>query len=122
MPFAVGQTLEVTIEKLSMGGDGIARARSGDAVGSPEFVLFVPYSALGDRLEVRITERKKTFARAEILRVLNEGKERTSPRCPFYYSPARPNACGGCNFQHLSYGAQVLQKVSSLRESLQRIA
>src|SRR2546430_1237163 len=114
MKIEVGQKLKVRIEKLSLGGDGIARVPSDE--GQP-FVVFVPYSAPGDELEIQITDKRKTFAKAQLLRILNQNPNRISPPCPYYFSENSKLACGGCDFQHLSYPTQLQQKILSLKET-----
>jgi 23S rRNA (uracil1939-C5)-methyltransferase len=109
LPFQLGELLEVEIEKLSFGGNGIARTESG-------VVVFVPYSAPGDRLQVKITELKKRHAEAEIVRILRASPERAVPPCPVF------GVCGGCNWQHLSYSTQTGHKEKIVREFLQKFA
>lgn len=77
--------------------------------------LFVPFSAPGDRLRVRIVERRRRFARAEIGEILEAGPGRITPRCAFF------GRCGGCEWQHLDYRVQVQAKREILREALVRI-
>ncbi len=121
MEIETGRKLKVTVEKLSLGGDGLARLDG--------LVLFIPYAAPGDDLEIEVTEKKKTFARARILQVLKPGPERVLPACHHYFFPSDgfykkgsgPEPCGGCDFQHLNYKAQMAAKTESLRETLLKI-
>ncbi len=99
--------IEVEIEKLVAGGDGIARYR-----GVP---LFVPRSAPGDRARVRVVERHSHYGRAEIVELLSPGEGRREPPCPFF---AR---CGGCDLQHLEDDLQFELKVAAARETLTRL-
>lgn len=99
--------VEVEIEKLVAGGDGIARYQ-----GVP---LFVPRSAPGDRVRARVVERHAHYGRAEILEILSPGSGRREPPCRFF---AR---CGGCDLQHLEDGLQLELKVAAARETLERI-
>lgn len=73
-------------------------------------VIFVPFSAPGDRLLVRPVKEKKTFVRAEIVRILRPGDARVTPPCPHF------GRCGGCHWQHLEYAAQVEAKRLILEE------
>ena len=98
----------MSIRSLAAGGDGVARLPDGLA-------LFVPLSAPGDRVRVRIVERRRRFARGEISEVLEEGPKRCAPRCAVF------GRCGGCSWQHLEYSAQVGAKQEILREALVRI-
>jgi 23S rRNA (uracil1939-C5)-methyltransferase len=96
------KSFEVTIEKLVHGGAGFARYQGK--------VAFVPFSAPGDRLIVRIEEEKKTFVRTSIARILEPGKTRTTPPCAHF------EKCGGCHWQHLQYSIQVEAKRQMLEE------
>ena len=100
--------LEVTIESLAGGGEGVGHDASGR-------VVFVPFAAAGDRLRVRVVEEQARFARGEIDAVLERGADRVAPRCPVFGS------CGGCAWQHVGYPAQVAAKRSILRDALERI-
>jgi 23S rRNA (uracil1939-C5)-methyltransferase len=103
----LGTTHEVTIEKLVYGGDGLAR------LGTQ--AVFVPLSAPGDRLRVRIVETGRNFARAVIEEVLEAARARRTPPCPHF------GVCGGCHLQHLNYPAQLQAKAEFVRESLRRL-
>jgi 23S rRNA (uracil1939-C5)-methyltransferase len=98
------ETLEVEIEKLSFGGDGIARKDG--------LVYFVPLSAPGDILKVQTTEKKKNFARAEIIEILKPGPSRIAAPCPYF------GRCGGCAWQHITYEEQLRQKQLIIQEQL----
>jgi len=98
---------EVEIEKLVAGGDGLGRID-----GIP---LFVSRSAPGDRLRVRIVERRPDYGRAEIVEVLAPGPGRREPPCPYFVR------CGGCDLQHLEDGLQVRLKAAATLETLARL-
>jgi len=93
---------EVVIEKLVFGGEGLGRHEGK--------VVFVPFTAPGDRAEVRAIERKKNFIRAEAVRILQPGPGRREPSCPHFLR------CGGCQWQHMDYQLQVDTKRSILQE------
>lgn len=103
-----GETIEVTIEKVIFGGDGLARISQG-------FVVFVPFAAEGDRVRVRVIERKAHHARAEIVEILQPGKGRENPPCPYY------GQCGGCQYQHLTYAEECRLKENQVREAFARV-
>jgi 23S rRNA (uracil1939-C5)-methyltransferase len=103
----VGDELELTIEKLVAGGDGIGRAE-----GLP---VFVSRSAPGDHLKIRVSQRKTDYARGEVVAVLRPGPDRREPPCPYF------ERCGGCDLQHLEDEAQVRHKVAATRETLERL-
>ena len=102
------EELELTIEKLVAGGDGLGRFE-----GIP---IFVPRSAPGDRVRVRLFERKPDYGRAEILEILVAGPGRREPPCRYF---AR---CGGCDLQHLEEGVQTRLKAAALLETVRRIS
>jgi 23S rRNA (uracil1939-C5)-methyltransferase len=104
---SVGDTIDLTTERLAFGGDAIAR-HDGLAV-------FVRYAAPGERLRVRITERKKNFARGVIDRILEPSPSRREPLCQYF------GDCGGCQLQHISYDAQLESKIGFVRDALERI-
>lgn len=101
-------SVEVTIERIAAGGDGIARA---DGV-----VVFVPRTAPGDRAVVTLDVRKR-FARGTVERLLAESGERVAPLCHHY----RVDNCGGCQLQHMRYDAQLEAKRGIIRDALTRI-
>lgn len=101
------EEVEVTVDQLVAGGDGLGRFE-----GIP---LFIPRSAPGDRLRVRLVERKPGYGRAEIVEILEPGPGRRTPPCPFFED------CGGCDLQHLEDERQVLLKAEAARETLQRL-
>jgi len=103
-----GALANVVIEKVIFGGDGLSRSSQG-------FVIFVPFSAEGDRLRVRITERKTNHARAEIEEVLSPGPAREEAPCPYY------GRCGGCQYQHLAYAEECRLKENQVREAFARV-
>jgi len=105
--FKVGELLDVKIEKIVPNGFGLAFAEN--------LTVFVPLSAGGDKLRVRINQLKGKTAFAEIVEILAPSTERTEPRCPYF------GRCGGCDFQQLKYEAQLAAKVGIVRDCLTRI-
>jgi 23S rRNA (uracil1939-C5)-methyltransferase len=100
--------LDVTIDKVVFGGDGLARTPHG-------FIVFVPFCAAGERLRVRVTERKANHARSEIVEVLTPSMERVAAPCPYY------GRCGGCQYQHLNYREECRIKEQQVYEALTRV-
>jgi len=92
LKLAPGDEIELSIERLAAGGDGVGH--------SDGLAVFVARAAPGDRLRVRVSESQPRFARAEIAAVLVPGPARREPPCPYY---AR---CGGCSWLHLDEVAQ----------------
>jgi 23S rRNA (uracil1939-C5)-methyltransferase len=99
--------VELKIEKLVAGGDGLGRYE--------RLPVFVPRSAPGDRLRVRIVDRRTQYARGEIVEILEPGPGRREPPCKHF------SDCGGCDLQHLEDELQVELKVAAARETLLRI-
>ncbi len=113
---SAGETLTVKIHAMAPAGDGVARAEGSGRV------VFVPNAAPGDRLEVEVFETKSNFARARIVKVLASGPDRIDPPCPHHAAPSRPGpACGGCDWQHLAYEAQLREKRRVVVDCVQRI-
>ena len=86
------------------GGSGLMRHQG--------CVIFVPFSAPGDEVSLKITQEKKNFKIAQIEKILHPSPDRVSPPCPHFES------CGGCQLQHLSYEAQLKAKRSFVAEAL----
>jgi 23S rRNA (uracil1939-C5)-methyltransferase len=102
----------VEIERIAEGGEGVGRIVGGPDAG---LVCFVPYVAVGERVRVRVVSRKKRFARAELVEVERASPERVVVRCRHF------GECGGCDFQHLSYEAQIRVKLEGVRAALCRL-
>ena len=101
-------TLELRIESLAAGGDGVAHDSQGR-------VLFVPLTAPGDLVRVRVLVSRKRFARGEVLEILERGPGRIEPGCSAFA------VCGGCAWQHVSYPDQVSAKARIVADALERI-
>src|SRR5277367_3567289 len=99
--------MEITIEKLIYGGDGLAH-HDGSTV-------FVPFVIPAERVSAEPVEQKKKFIRARVDRLIEPSPERTAAPCPHF------GVCGGCNYQHIPYEAQLRYKTDILRETLRRI-
>jgi 23S rRNA (uracil1939-C5)-methyltransferase len=95
-------TFQLKIEKLVYGGWGMGRHEGK--------VVFVPFTAPGDRVEVKARVEKKTYIMASLIRVTEPGPGRRQPPCPHFGS------CGGCQWQHLEYARQIDAKRELLEE------
>jgi 23S rRNA (uracil1939-C5)-methyltransferase len=102
-----GDTLELSIEDLAFGGEGVGRADG--------YVVFVRGGLPGDRLRVRLSEARGRFGRATIEEVLVASPDRVAPPCPYF------GQCGGCRLQHLAYPAQLAFKEKQVRDCLTRL-
>ncbi len=107
MSLARGDTVELVVDSLASGGDGIARL-GGQAI-------FVPLSAPGDRVRAEIVQVRPRYARARIVEVLEPGPGRREPSCMYFGS------CGGCRWLHLDPAAQQKARLEIAREALRRI-
>jgi 23S rRNA (uracil1939-C5)-methyltransferase len=101
------EELEVRIEKLVAGGEGLARFE-----GVP---IFVARSAPGDLLRVRINERRTDYGRAEIVEILEPGPARRPDPYP------ELSSTGICDLQHIRDEVQPQLKAAAVRETLERI-
>ena len=104
---AVGSRLTVAIHDIAFGGEGVARV--------DDFVIFVPFVLVGEEVEVEITEVKKKFARARLLKVLKGSPDRVPAPCRYF------GECGGCQYQHIDYPAQLRLKHKQVVDLFQRV-
>jgi 23S rRNA (uracil1939-C5)-methyltransferase len=105
-PLQVGQCITVTIQGMGSHGEGICQWKGNE--------IFVPKSAPGDQVEVRILEKKKGRFRASIERLIEGGSSRITPRCRHF------EECGGCDFQHISYQDQWAWKMRMTKHWIRR--
>ncbi len=107
MSISVGDKLSVRVSDVAFGGEGVARL--------DDFVIFVPFVAPDETVEVEITEVKKRFARGRLLTVTEPSPERVTPPCRYF------GDCGGCQYQHLDYATQLRLKHKQVADTFQRI-
>jgi 23S rRNA (uracil1939-C5)-methyltransferase len=98
--------IEVEIEKLVYGGQGLARLDGR--------VLLVPFVLPGETARVKVETEKRNLLTARLKEVVTPASSRTEPVCPFFLR------CGGCQYQHALYEEQLAQKQAILREALRR--
>jgi 23S rRNA (uracil1939-C5)-methyltransferase len=106
-PVARDQELELTIDRLAYGGNGVARLNG--------FVVFVRRGLPGDTVRARVTKVQRRHAEALATEVLRPSSLRVDAPCQHY------PACGGCRFQDLAYDAQVAAKHEQVADALRRI-
>ena len=99
--------LAIKIESIAFGGEGVGRIDN--------FVVFVPFAAPGDELEIEITQLKKKFVRGKILKIIKPSSTRVNPLCRYYEN------CGGCCYQHLKYEHQLKIKKKQVEEAFWKI-
>ncbi|HNX68313.1 MAG TPA: RsmD family RNA methyltransferase [Candidatus Omnitrophota bacterium] len=98
--------LEIKIEKLVFGGDGLGFV-DGKA-------CFVAGAVPGEKVLARVSNDKPNYCKASLLRVLEPAPERIIPPCPYV------ERCGGCQYQHLPYAEELRWKENQVRESFQQ--
>ena len=106
-PVALDQELELRIDSLAYGGNGVARLNG--------FVVFVRRGLPGDTVRARVTKVKRSHAEAIAVEVLEPGADRVEAPCVHY------PACGGCRFQDLAYERQLEAKAGQVADALARI-
>jgi 23S rRNA (uracil1939-C5)-methyltransferase len=106
-PVARDQELELTVDRLAYGGNGVARLNG--------FVVFVRRGLPGDTVRARVTKVQRRHAEALVTEVLEPSPLRVDAPCAHF------PACGGCRFQDLSYAAQAESKQSQVEDALRRI-
>ncbi len=111
LAYAVGQTVEVTVNDVAQGGWCVARPE-----GLP--VIFVRHALPGERVIAAVTEVTSRFARADATEILEPSADRVEPPCP----SAHPGGCGGCDWQHASLPAQRALKAAVIAQQLRRVA
>ncbi len=103
------ETLNLKLTSMTQGGEALGRDASGR-------VVFVPYTIAGEEVTIEIIEAKKDFARARLVEIITPSPVRVTPRCPHF------GQCGGCQWQHIAYDAQLKFKTEIVREQFARIA
>src|SRR5579859_7422861 len=96
IPVRHGDQIEIEIASLAFGGDSVGRFQ--------DFAVFVRGGLPGERVRVKITQVKDHYASAEIISILRPSPDRITPTCDIF------EECGGCQWQHFSYSAQLKTK------------
>jgi tRNA/tmRNA/rRNA uracil-C5-methylase (TrmA/RlmC/RlmD family) len=104
----IGEIIRVEIEKVAHGGHFIARYEGA--------VIFVRHAIPGEIVEIEITGLEKSFARADVVAVIEASPNRVVPPCKYSQS------CGGCDFQHIDLVRQRQLKSDVISEQFARIA
>ena len=107
--YEVGQKLEIEIEKIVFGGEGLGRVDG--------FAVFVPMSVPGDKLEIDIISVKKSYARGLITRIIEPSKDRIEDLSKVSFEDF-----DGCDFGMLKYEKQLEYKDKMLEEVLTKIS
>src|ERR1051326_141632 len=106
-PVTEGETLNLQIEKLTYGGEGLGRLNS--------FAIFVPRAVPGDEVQVKVKSVKKRYARAFPISWLKKSNDRIEPKCNYF------DRCGGCHLQMLTDEKVREIKLEQLHETFTRL-
>ena len=101
--------LKLNINSISSEGSGVAKTEDG-------ITVFVPNSAVGDELNVRIVKVQKTYAFGRVEEILTPSPDRINPTCIV------GEKCGGCVYCHISYEAELKAKEQRVKDAIERIA
>jgi len=102
-----GAVVRLEVTGAAFEGKAVARLEG--------FVVFVEGAVPGDIVNARIVRKKKQFAEARVVEVLQHSPHRVSPRCKHF------GVCGGCKWQHVDYTSQLQWKQQHVLESFQHI-
>lgn len=94
---------------MAHGGEALGRLDNGK-------VVFVPYALPGERVRLRVVDQRSAFDRGRVVQLLRPSPHRVTPQCPYF------GACGGCQWQHVSYSQQLTLKRQVIQEQLRRVA
>jgi 23S rRNA (uracil1939-C5)-methyltransferase len=99
MSLKIDDVISLKIENLASSGLGV-----GFVDVDTKRAVFVPYSAPGDELEVKITSQNKAYFEADIIKIIKPSAHRRKPICPHF------TICGACDYLHINYDEQIKQK------------
>lgn len=99
---------EIQIVDVAAEGNSLAKV--------DDFVVFVPYGAPGDIVDVKIDRKRRNYAEGHIERIVTPSLIRVTPKCEHF------TVCGGCRWQHLPYEYQLKCKQRQVKDALERIA
>ena len=106
-PFQYHEEVEFIIERLTNLGKGVGRVDG--------WVVMVPFVAPGELVKARVFRNFKNYSDADLVEVIESSPDRVKPRCSLYTD------CGGCQYQHLSYKRQLIEKTKHVEELMQKL-
>jgi tRNA/tmRNA/rRNA uracil-C5-methylase (TrmA/RlmC/RlmD family) len=121
-PFPYHAEIELEVTTLTNLGVGLGRVALPAGVAEPDaapgggWVVMVPFTLPGERVRARVFRNHRNFSEADLVAVLGPAPERVGPRCPLF------GRCGGCQYQHLAYPAQLAWKRRQVAELLAHMA
>ena len=98
---------KVTITDVAAEGKAIARVN--------DMVVFVPFVAPGDVIDIQLTRKKHSYAEGKAVLFHEYSSQRAIPFCEHF------GVCGGCKWQHLPYEEQIRYKHKQVIDNLTRI-
>ena len=99
--------VRLEIESITGEGSGVGRYDG--------MVVFVPFTAVGDLLDVRIVKASKSYCYGRTEKIITPSPDRVSPDCKVF------GKCGGCAFRHISYEAELRAKEDIIKSAFTRI-
>lgn len=108
MEYKKNDIVDLVITSMTSQGSGVGKTDDG-------MVIFVPHTAVGDKLKVRILKNKKTYAYGKIEEITEPSKNRIEVDCPQFYK------CGGCSYRHIDYNSELEIKYNRVKDAIQRI-
>ncbi|WOO40785.1 class I SAM-dependent RNA methyltransferase [Rubellicoccus peritrichatus] len=106
-PFEYHQEIELRIDSLTNLGIGLGRIDG--------WVVMVPFALPGELIKAKVYRNRPNYSDADLVEVLEPASERIEPVCKLF------GECGGCQYQHMSYDAQLAWKKQQVTEGLERI-
>lgn len=104
----------VVITDVAAEGKALSRVKLHESDDAP-IVIFVPYAAPGDIVDLKIDKKKHNYAEGHIIKIIQPSSLRVSPKCEAF------GTCGGCKWQHLPYEEQLKYKNRQVSDALERI-
>lgn len=105
----------IEVTGVAAEGKALARIKLKETDESP-IVVFIPYAAPGDVVDIKLDKKKHNYAEAHITRIVTPSPSRIEARCHFFGN------CGGCKWQHLPYQEQLKHKRQQVVDAIERIA
>lgn len=99
-PFTYHQEIELTINDITNLGIGVGRVNN--------WVVMVPFVLVGETVKARIFRNHSNYSEADLIKILNPSPDRTQPYCKLF------TQCGGCQYQHIRYDAQLKLKTQNI--------
>lgn len=100
--------IKLNITSMTAQGSGVGKTEDG-------IVVFVPFSAIGDELMVRVLKVKKTYAYGKTEEIITPSKNRIESDCNSF------TKCGGCVYRHINYNSEKEIKLQRVKDAIERI-